>query len=119
MKKQKLIMHRQEKGFSQYEMAMNMNMEQSQYCRRENGTVQISKKQWESLTKILDVRLEEIYEPHDGVYISNNENVNGSVRNLDNYCTHLELAMETMKKYIEKLEKEIDHLTINKKRSQK
>ncbi len=45
MIKQKLISKGKEKGLSQEEMAFRLGIEQSQYCRRENGKTKISKKE--------------------------------------------------------------------------
>jgi len=87
-------------------MATLMGIEQSQYSRRESGTVRMSKKEWDALAKTLDTTLEEIYEPEDGVYIINNENANGNFGNHNIYHAHSEFALDTMKKYIEKLEEE-------------
>lgn len=106
MIKQKLINKRKELGFSQPEIADKLGMEQSQYSRRENGIVQISRKEWDALTKILGTSLEEIYEPQDGIYIINNENANGNFGNYNNFHAYSEFAMEAMKKYIESLEEE-------------
>ena len=60
--------------------------------------------------KILDCKLEDIYEPDDGVYIINNENVNGNFGNHNTYNGFNEFAIETMRKYIIKLEEEIVHM---------
>lgn len=106
MIKQKLINKRREKGFSQEDIADKLALEQSQYSRRESGMIRISKKEWDTLTKILEVPLEAIYEPHDGVYVINKENSNVDLDNYKNYRAHSELALETMKKYIQKLEEE-------------
>jgi len=72
MIKQKLINKRKEKGVTQEEMAIHLGLEQSQYSRRESGTVQITKSEWSKIAKILNVPFEEIYEPHDGVYVLKN-----------------------------------------------
>lgn len=57
MVKQKLIDKRKAKGLSQTEMAQKLNIEQSQYSRRESGVTQIMKKEWDKIAKILDVPL--------------------------------------------------------------
>ena len=106
MIKQKLINKRKEKGISQSEMAYQLNMEQPQYSRRESGATRISKKEWDNIAKTLDVPLDEIYEPHDGVYIVNNENPTFTDESTNNFYTVPDFAIETMKKYIEKLEEE-------------
>lgn len=110
MIKQKLINKRRERGFSQEDMAFKLGIEQSQYCRRENGKTKISKKEWSSMAKILETSLEDIYDPQDGIYVMNNEIANGVFGNYNTYNAHSELAIETMKKYIAKLEEEIVHL---------
>ncbi|MFV0571850.1 MAG: helix-turn-helix transcriptional regulator [Xanthomarina gelatinilytica] len=106
MIKQKLIEKRKERNFSQAEIAQQLGITQSQYNRRENGLVKISKKEWDLLAKLLNVSLDEIYEPQDGVYIINNENANGNFGNHNIYQAHSDFALDTMKKYIEKLEQE-------------
>ena len=58
------------------------------------------------MAKELNVSLEEIYEPEDGIYIINNENANGNFGNHNIYNSFNEFAFETMKKYILKLEEE-------------
>jgi len=110
MIKQKLINKRRERSLSQEDMAFKMDIEQSQYCRRENGKTKISKKEWSLMSKILETPLEDIYEPRDGVYVINNETANGNFGNHNIYNAHSELAIETMKKYIAKLEEEIINL---------
>jgi len=108
MIKQKLISKRKEKGLSQEEMAFRLGIEQSQYCRRENGKTKISKKEWEAMAKVLDTSLEEIYEPQDGVYVINNENANGEYSGSQNHFNSIpDYMLDTLKKYIQKLEEEI------------
>lgn len=111
MIKQKLVNKRKERGLSQEDMAFKLGMEQSQYCRRENGKTRISKKEWNSMAKILETTLEEIYEPQDGVYIINNENANGEYSGSQNHFGNVpEFLVETMRKYIKKLEEENENL---------
>lgn len=105
MIKQKLIEKRQEKKMSQSEIADRLDISQSQYNRRENGLVKIIKREWDLLAKILEVSLVDIYEPQDGVYIINNENANGNFGNHNIYHAHTDFALDTIKKYIEKIEK--------------
>lgn len=56
------------------------------------------------------IALKEIYEPHDWLYIINNENANGNFGNYNVYNTQADFAFETMKKYIEKREVENQQL---------
>lgn len=107
MIKQKLINKRVEKGFSQEQISDLLGITQSQYSRRESGVIKISKKEWDSLSKILESNLEDIYEPEDGIYIINNENANGNYSGSQNHFSQIpDHLIETMRKYIEKLEEE-------------
>jgi transcriptional regulator with XRE-family HTH domain len=104
-----------EKKFTQEEFAHKIGMENSSYNRRENGVTKISKREWDTMAKALEVPLEEIYEPEDGVYIFHAENSTGNVGSNNNnvFNTLSEYAVETMKKYITKLEEE--NLDLKKK----
>ena len=107
MIKQKLINRRTEKDFSQEEIADLMSITQSQYSRRENGIIKITKKEWDKLAKLLETNLEDIYEPEDGIYIVNNENANGNYSGSQNHFHQIpDYVLETMRKYILKLEEE-------------
>ncbi len=83
-------------------------MDTSNYNRRENGITKISKKEWDKMAKELNVKLEEIYQPDDGVYIINNENASGNYSGSHNFFNseNDQFVFETMKKYIHKLEEE-------------
>lgn len=60
---------------------------------------------------MLETSLEEIYEPEDGVYIINNENANGNYTENNNHFHQIpDHVLETMRKYIEKLEAELEDL---------
>lgn len=110
MIKQKLKEAR-EKMFTQEEFAYKMGMDASNYNRRENGVTKISKSEWDKMAKLLEVKLEEIYEPEDGIYIINNENASGNYSGSNNFFNNQdEFVFETMKKYICKLEEENETL---------
>ncbi len=106
MIKQKLKEIR-EKRFSQEDFAIKLGMDASMYNRRENGNTKISKKEWDAMAKILEVKLEDIHEPEDGIYVINNENATGNFGNNNIFNANSEFVFETMKKYIEKLEVEV------------
>jgi transcriptional regulator with XRE-family HTH domain len=107
MIKQKLASKRIEKKISQEEIAHLLGITQSQYSRRENGLTKISRKEWDKMAKVLDTNLETIYEPEDGIYIINNENANGDYSGSQNHFSQVpDYVIETMRKYIEKLEEE-------------
>ncbi len=102
MIKQKLINKRKECNFTQEEFAYQLGIETSNYSRRENGITKISKNEWDKMAKLLGTTLEEIYEPEDGVYVIKSDSANSTTLN--------EFAFQTMKKYIQKLEEEIELL---------
>ncbi|MEO8254328.1 MAG: helix-turn-helix transcriptional regulator, partial [Flavobacterium sp.] len=104
--KQKLIEERKKK-FTQEEFAFKLGMDSSNYNRRESGVTKISKKEWDKMAKELNVKLEEIYEPEDGIYVINSEKLYGSSGNGEVFNkSSSEYVFETMKKYIQKLEEE-------------
>jgi len=98
MIKQKLIAKRKEKGVSQAELASYIGVEQSQYCRRENGEIHITKKEWNKLAKYLNVPLSEIYEPQEvlDILVSDAE-TNAIIKIMQNYIQRLEEENKTLK----------------------
>lgn len=111
MIKHKLINKRKSLKISQQDMAFRLNLDQAQYSRRENGLIRISNKEWEMISKILDVTLEEIYDPNDDVNVVNNKG--SKLIESSNILEIPSFMLDTMKKYIEKLEEEIKKLKIN------
>lgn len=109
MIKQRLIEERK-KRFTQEEFAFKLGMDTSNYNRRENGQTKISKKEWDKMAKELDVNFEEIYEPEDGVYIIQGDYAHGNFGNGGTFNNFSDFALETMKKYIKKLEEENQRL---------
>lgn len=106
MIKQKLISKRKERGYSQEEMADKVRMSQSQYSRREKGAVRITKKEWDDMANALNADLEEIYEPHDGIYIINNENASGEYSGSQNHLHTIPgYILESMQKYMKNWKK--------------
>ena len=105
MIKAKLRKMREQK-FTQEEFAHLLEMETSNYYRRENGITKISKREWDKMAKILDCKLDEIYEPEDGVYIINGDHAQGNFGNNGTFNGKDDFVFDTMKKYILKLEEE-------------
>lgn len=105
MIKAKLRKMREQK-FTQEEFAHLLEMETSNYNRRENGITKISKRKWDKMAKILDCKLDEIYEPEDGVYIINGDHAQGNFGNNGTFNGKDDFVFDTMKKYILKLEEE-------------
>ena len=117
MEKVKLIEKRKLKGLSQSEVAKELCMEVTAYCRREKGKVKIAYPQWEKLAEILGVPVDDIYESEENqVFIckdnatgnyyqgSNNNQGTNSISSIPEYL------LETQRKYIETLEKKIQVL---------
>ena len=65
MEKVRLINRRKESNISQAIIAEKLCLDVSCYNRREKGQIKISPNEWEKLADILDVPMEEIYEPED------------------------------------------------------
>lgn len=81
-------------------------METSNYNRRENGITKINKREWDKMAKLLACNLEEIYEPEDGVYVTNGDYAHGNFGNGGTFNANDSFILETLKKYIAKLEEE-------------
>ncbi|NAS13000.1 helix-turn-helix transcriptional regulator [Poritiphilus flavus] len=107
MIKRKLSDRRNSLRISQEQMAFELNMSQSQYSRRENGITKILNKEWEKMAEILGTSIKEIYEPNEGIIEVMSDTPIGSMDDRDNLPDFL---LETMKKYIKKLEFENEEL---------
>ncbi len=109
MEKTKLIEARKSKGLSQNFLAEKLCVTVSNYNRRERGQTKISADEWQKIAKVLEVPLEDIYDPEESQVFIFNDNATGNVNSVINY--NIPLSMwETQKKYIEKLEQEIQQL---------
>lgn len=88
MKKVKLQTIRKQKGYSQQQVADVIPTEVSNYSRKENGYIKITKNEWEKIARFFNVPVEEIYEA--------------------DYPTHTthEVSGENVHTYISQLEKE-------------
>ena len=109
MEKVRLINRRKESNISQAMIAEKLCMDVSSYNRREKGQVKISLQEWEKLAIILDVPVEEIYEPEENqVFIcKDNSTVHYLNQGTNNIYSVPEHLLETQRKYIEILENEI------------
>jgi transcriptional regulator with XRE-family HTH domain len=65
MEKQKLKKIRTRKGFTQQQVADALATDISNYCRKEKGSVGITRPEWKKLASILDVSEEEIYQENE------------------------------------------------------
>ncbi|WP_333597667.1 helix-turn-helix transcriptional regulator [Chryseobacterium flavum] len=82
MRKEKLYAIRKQKGFTQKDIADILGIDTSNYNRKENGSVKISKDDWKKIAKFLKVPVEEIY---DDKYTSKK-----SMENREDYIIILE-----------------------------
>ena len=113
MIKSKLTKARNRRGLSQEYMADLLNMDVSNYSRRESGQIKISAEQWQILAKELAVPLEDIYEADENLIFIFNDNSTGSGNGIGNIVTNYSLPqdiLELYKKHISVLEQEIYYL---------
>ena len=110
MEKIKLIEVRKSKGYSQNQMAEELCMDVSNYNRRENGQSKISHSEWEKLSKILNVPVEEIYENEEANLFVFKDSSIGNYLGTNHIYSVPEYLLETQRKYITKLEEEINGL---------
>ena len=62
MQKEKLKQVRLQKGYTQQQLADFIHTDVSNYCRKENGRVGITQKEWERLSDFLKVSQADIFE---------------------------------------------------------
>lgn len=98
---------RLKKGLSQETIADMLGMTQSNYSRKENGSSKITREEWERLSKILEVPLEEIFESDIFIFQDNATGNYSGTNNIYSIPKHIEELLETQRKYIERLEEEI------------
>jgi transcriptional regulator with XRE-family HTH domain len=109
MVKTKLIQKRNEKRFTQNDLAEHLKISQTQYSRKEKGDVEFSDEEWEKMSKLLDTDIEDLKEVDKENSIHQYfENVTGNYVGSNNvYCSVPEFLLETQQEYIEILKKEI------------
>ncbi|WP_294296074.1 helix-turn-helix transcriptional regulator [uncultured Chryseobacterium sp.] len=108
---EKLRNIRKQKGISQEKMAKIIGTDPSNYSRKERGEVKIFDDEWEKLAKTLEVPVEEI--KNDDAKFSfqfENSTFHDHAGSNINYSNIPDFFLETQKKYIDKLEKEIQSL---------
>ena len=106
MKKTKLIEMRELKGFSQPQIAEKLNMNASNYNRRENGQTKITIEQWEKLANILNVPLKDIHEYDEKLTIINKDNVAVNYSGANHIYSIPESLLESLQEYITILKEE-------------
>lgn len=105
MKKENLSSLRKKRGYSQQQISDLLNMDVSNYQRRESGEKSISMDEWQKLAEILEVPLAEIYEAEEKqviIFQDHAQNHHG----IGNTYSIPEYLLEHQLKYISRLEEE-------------
>lgn len=107
MVKEKLIKRRNEKDFTQKDIAEYLNISQTQYSRKEKG-----EEEWERISKLLETSVEEIKESEEVTNINNyfeNTVTSSSFGSIAGnfYCNIPEFLLESQKELMEMLKKQI------------
>ena len=110
MEKIKLIEARKSKGLSQQQLAEKLCMDVSNYNRREKGQSKVSSSEWEKLASVLEVPVEDIFESEESIFIICKDQSVGINNGTNNVYTIPELLLESQRKYIQRLEEEIQTL---------
>ncbi|WP_345207947.1 helix-turn-helix transcriptional regulator [Chryseobacterium ginsengisoli] len=111
MVQEKLKSLRKEKGISQENMAKILGTDTSNYSRKERGEVRIFDDEWEKLAKTLEVPIDEIKVENAKISFQyDNSTFQDHAGSNINYSNIPDFFIETQKKYIDKLEKEIEGL---------
>ena len=123
MEKLKLKNVRTQKGYSEKDMEVFLNMDQTTYGRKENGISKITSKEWKKIAQVLDVPIKDIFEDEEKSIFINNDNgstsdiISGDKINynvpeyvllsLDKYILKIEEENILLKQKIEELEKKL------------
>ena len=110
MEKIKLIEARKSKGLSQNQIAEKLYMDTSCYSRREKGEIKININQWIKLSEILEVPLNQIFEPDESYLFINKDSVQVNYQGTQHIYSIPESLLESQQKLIKKLEDEISEL---------
>ena len=120
MEKIKLIEARKKKGYSISNMAEELGVDEANYCRREKGQTKINDTEWEKLSQVLDVSVEDIYEKDENQFFICKDYASGNYLGVhNNIYTVPESMIETQQKYIKKLEEEVLNLKKRLKKYEK
>lgn len=110
MEKKRLISIRTSKGLTQQQVADQLFMDISNYNRKEKGHVKIRPDEWEKLSDILEIPLEEIYEAEEAHCFVFRDSSTGNYLGTNHFYSIPEHFLESQRKYITKLEEEIAEL---------
>jgi len=93
MKKEKLMTVRKAKQISQADIATYLKISQTQYQKRESGKIKITDQEWEKISTLLNVEVDEIYEEHiESITIDLKEELQilkGKITHLEQKLSHL------------------------------
>jgi transcriptional regulator with XRE-family HTH domain len=108
MQKKKLFEKRNERGFTQEEIADLLGIDQPQYSRRESGETKLKINEWEKIAQILAVPISDIFESDEANIYINNKNNSGDNSGYNNtkITGASEKMLENLNNYIEILKEE-------------
>lgn len=110
MKKQKLIQAIKQRGITQQQISEVLCMGISNYSRKEKGILSMRNEEWEKIAEYLGIPVEEIYEQEETQIIICKDQAVGIINGTNNVYTIPEHVLESQRKYIQKLEAEIEEL---------
>lgn len=88
-------------------MADKLAITSSTYSRKENGQVRIRPEEWEKIANFLNVPVEDVYESDETNYFVIKDQATANYLGTNHVYSIPEYFLETQRKYIERLEKEI------------
>lgn len=106
---EKVKYYREIKRLSQESMAFELGLNQSQYSRRENGSIKFDSEEISNLSKILDVSASELF--GDEAVIFNNTNQSGG-----SFGKYVQLPEELIKQYEIRLKEKDEMIQFLKER---
>lgn len=117
MEKTKLIKTRVSKGLTQNQVANHLCMDVSNYNRKEKGKLKILPHEWEKLSGLLGVSVDEIFEPEDNNHFVFKDSAVGNYVGTNHFYTIPEYLLENQRKYTDIIvndnkEKEQEILTL-------
>jgi transcriptional regulator with XRE-family HTH domain len=104
--KTKLIDKRNQLNLLQEDIAEVLDIDQTQYSRRELGKTKIKLEEWKAIAKFMKCDIGEIYESDENVVIINNENANGEYSGSVNNFNQDKMVIDTLNRFIAKIEEE-------------
>ncbi|WP_278354083.1 MULTISPECIES: helix-turn-helix domain-containing protein [Bacteroidota] len=94
---------RENKKISQDSVAYELNLNQSQYSRRENGEIPFSAEEIEKLASVMDTKISELY-GEETIIFNNHNQKGGAFGQIENYVTVPDKLIEQYEKRIEEKE---------------